>query len=91
MTRHFCDSTRIRNEHQRCFNKPAQGKRGTSAALGVELKKNKALKGRHTLSRPFRALSMIGGFTQGVALGRPVAGPLALDAAAVTIVRPVRL
>ena len=42
---------RIWNEHQRCANKPAQGN-----ALGTAFKIGKALKGRHKLSRPFRAL-----------------------------------
>jgi len=31
-------------------------------ALGPVLKKDKALQGRHTLSRPFRALSLRDGF-----------------------------
>ncbi len=50
------------DEGQRPGNKPAQGKRGTSAALGVAFKKDKALKGRRTLSRRFRALSVWDGF-----------------------------
>ena len=44
------------SEHQRCANKPAQG-----SALGGAFKNGKALKGRHRLSRPFRALFMMGG------------------------------
>ena len=44
-------SGRMWNEHQRCANKPAQGN-----ALGIAFKNGKALKGRHRLSRPFRAL-----------------------------------
>ncbi len=42
------------NEHQRCADKPAQGD-----ALGNAFKNGKALKGRHTLSGPFRAPSMV--------------------------------
>ena len=40
-------------------HKPAQGKTASFAvaALGSTSSMNKALKGRHTLSRPFRALS----------------------------------
>ena len=32
-------------EHQRCANKPAQGKRGTSAALGLRTMKTKSPEG----------------------------------------------
>jgi hypothetical protein len=47
-----CTLERARNEHQRCANKPVQGN-----ALGKPSLKDKALKGRDNLCRPFRALS----------------------------------
>ena len=40
----------------KALHKPAQGKRGTSAALGLVAKRNNALKGLRMVSRPFRAL-----------------------------------
>ena len=45
---------RMLNEHQRCANKQAQDN-----ALGGAFKNGKALKGRHKLSRPFRAHFMM--------------------------------
>ena len=75
-------------EGQRPGDKPAQGKRvrrvravrpfyaGTSAALGLAFEKDKALKGRHTLSRPFRALILFAanpGRCPGLACGAPLA------------------
>src|SRR6266446_5019773 len=40
----------------KALHKPAQGKRGASAALGILEKRNNALKGLRMVSRPFRAL-----------------------------------
>ena len=59
-------------EGQRPGNKPAQGN-----ALGSARRETPALKGRHTLLRPFRAGS-VPTITQGVALGWLVCGPLAV-------------
>jgi hypothetical protein len=63
-------------------NKPAQGN-----ALGKSSIRDKALKGRNNVRRPFRALSFFDRDTQGgarssLALGWLVAGPLALRAVA---------
>ena len=44
----------------KALHKPARGKRGTSAALGIGSKNNKALKGRGNVRRPFRALILEG-------------------------------
>ena len=41
-------------QHRRCENKPAQGN-----ALGTPEKNEQAMKGRHTLLRPFRAGSVL--------------------------------
>ena len=70
-----------RNEHQRCANKPAQGKRGTSAALGVAFKKEQSPEGAAHIVAPFQGFVREGQFSQGVALGWLVAGPLVLSAA----------
>ena len=53
-------------ENQRCRPKPAQGN-----ALGGEFKTHQALKGRHALSRPFRAWPVGATETQGGACVRP--------------------
>src|SRR5882757_4026905 len=50
-----CTLTAMRRCGPKALHKPAQGKRGTSAALGLPWKKDHALKGRHRLPRPFRA------------------------------------
>jgi hypothetical protein len=68
---YFFDSHGLQG--QRPGNKPAQGN-----ALGILRKKAKALKGRNTLSRPFRAFSFLNRATQGVALGWLVSAPLVL-------------
>ena len=64
----------IQKEHQRCANKPAQGKRGTSAALGIRFYSDKAVNGRRKLSRPFGAFGRFHLLSQGVALGWLVRG-----------------
>jgi len=47
---------------------PAQGKQGTSAALGIAFKNDKTLKGRDNLCAALSALFFLR-FSQGVALG----------------------
>ena len=58
-----------REEHQRCANKPAQSKRGTSAALGCRLYSDKALKGRHNFAAPLMGFVPLLSISQGVVLG----------------------
>ena len=53
-----CSSEMRPSSGPKALHKPAQGKRGTSAALGIAFKKDKALKGRDNVCRPFRALFM---------------------------------
>ena len=67
-----------------------------SAALSLAFTKDQALKGRHTWSRPLlQGLARDGRFSQGVALGWLVVGPLALEASSfakcMTGSRPARL
>jgi len=58
----------------KALRKPAQGKRGTSAALGIAFKKDKALKGRDKLCRP----SGLGSFLSRIPGRRPLRRGLAL-------------
>ena len=62
-------------------DKPAQGKRGTSAALGCWLVSDKALKGRHNFAdgrhnfaAPLQGFVPLVSVSQGVALGWLVPG-----------------
>jgi len=65
-------------EHQRCANKPAQGN-----ALGTPSKKRQSPERAAHLVAPFQGFVREGRFSQGVALGWLVAGPLALRTAGV--------
>ena len=50
----------------KALDKPAQGKRGTSATLGIAWKKGQSPEGAaHGLSRPFRAMFILLHGTQG--------------------------
>ena len=55
-------------------DKPAQGKRGTSAALGCRSVSDKALKGRHNFAAPLQGFVPLVSVSQGVALGWLVSG-----------------
>ena len=68
---------------QRPGHMPAQGKRGTSAALGIGQNRIKALKGRDNVGPPLQGFVHVVRMFQGVALGWHVSGLLALDATAV--------